>query len=190
MKRLIHIWKCECGQEIPTRKKESPKLCPGCKRKDTAKVLLKSELAPKKARSQKQKLESKADVDWGLAIRRRDKICRLCKRVPTANAHHIVKRGNKITRLLLKNGIGLCFRCHAFVEAKYTMDWANTFGGISEYAECMISLIGIELWDELQAILKTKRFKYDEQFIAAAHDNIKLFLGGNIEPETLLTHEE
>jgi hypothetical protein len=57
-------------------------------------------------------IKGKADREWSLRIRRRDPICRVCQRRPTKEAHHVIDRAHKSTRLLLMNGIGVCFLCH------------------------------------------------------------------------------
>ncbi len=47
-------------------------------------------------------------------VRERDNFtCQVCGRVSDhVNAHHIIERGVKATRLCLENGITLCFSCH------------------------------------------------------------------------------
>jgi hypothetical protein len=124
-------------------------------------------------KTSKKTLERKADSEWGLAVRTRDKMCRLCNRRLTINAHHVIKRRNKETRLLLSNGIGTCFFCHKYVEALATLDWTSPFPrDDSDYAKCMVSIIGKELWDELQS-LKDANFKYNELYIEEAIKNIR-----------------
>lgn len=59
---------------------------------------------------------SKYDKLWSKLVRERDRKCRKLgcnKQSPwVLNAHHIRPRGRKSTRLLLENGITLCFAHH------------------------------------------------------------------------------
>lgn len=50
---------------------------------------------------------------WGAAILKRDPTCRVCKKAPSRNPHHLFPR-SKYRHLWfdLRNGAGLCIRCH------------------------------------------------------------------------------
>ena len=57
---------------------------------------------------------TKYDKLWSKLVRERDGKCLYCGRKPpyVLNAHHFVRRGVKATRLMLENGVTLCFLHH------------------------------------------------------------------------------
>ena len=58
---------------------------------------------------------SSADKKWSKLVRERDKKCLYCGRSAdqwVMNAHHFIRRGVKATRLMLENGVTLCFMHH------------------------------------------------------------------------------
>jgi hypothetical protein len=58
---------------------------------------------------------TKHDIKWSTLVRERDGKCLYCGRAApqyVLNAHHYLRRGVKATRLMLENGITLCFQCH------------------------------------------------------------------------------
>ena len=57
---------------------------------------------------------SKYDKIWSKLVRERDGRCLNCGKTDSLNAHHVIMRGKKSTRLLLENGISLCAGCHVF----------------------------------------------------------------------------
>jgi hypothetical protein len=109
-------------------------------------------------------IKGKADTEWSRKIRARDVICRLCKSRLTVNAHHIIDRRHKATRLLLKNGVGLCFMCHQFVEALSKVDWANPWENTNEYKKCMCILMHEDEYDELVRLSK-KPVRYTDKYV-------------------------
>lgn len=56
------------------------------------------------------------DIKWSLLVRERDKACLVCGRSKLAgwklDAHHFIKRSVNPTRLMIENGITLCFIHH------------------------------------------------------------------------------
>ena len=58
-------------------------------------------------------LRRKCDRLWSAAILQRDPTCRLCHKKPSRDPHHIfAKSRHAHLRFDLRNGIGLCARCH------------------------------------------------------------------------------
>lgn len=57
---------------------------------------------------------TKHDKLWSKRVRERDGQCLYCGRKPpyVLNAHHFLRRGVKATRLMLENGVTLCFQHH------------------------------------------------------------------------------
>ncbi len=54
------------------------------------------------------------DTKWSKMVRERDGRCLYCGRQApyVLNAHHFLRRGVKATRLMLENGVTLCFVHH------------------------------------------------------------------------------
>ena len=56
------------------------------------------------------------DKKWSLLVRERDGYrCQVCGKQKdkfTAHAHHYIRRGIVPTRLMVENGITVCFQCH------------------------------------------------------------------------------
>ena len=68
-------------------------------------------------KTDKQKLISKIDRAWSLAVRSRDNKCMLCGKtmdIKNLQAHHwIVSRARSLKyRYNIKNGVSLCYGCH------------------------------------------------------------------------------
>jgi 5-methylcytosine-specific restriction endonuclease McrA len=63
-------------------------------------------------KSDKTRLQKQADDLWRDIIRVRDPVCRLCRKAPMRDAHHIMARRHKNTRHETRNGLGLCYTCH------------------------------------------------------------------------------
>jgi hypothetical protein len=58
---------------------------------------------------------STADKKWSKLVRERDGQCLYCGRKAdqwVLNAHHFIRRSVKATRLMLENGVSLCFVHH------------------------------------------------------------------------------
>ena len=105
-------------------------------------------------KSEKTKLQKKADDLWSVIIRNRDLICRLCKSRPSRDAHHIFARSHKNTRHDIRNGLGLCYTCH---QPEGHNDPCN-------FRERIVEEIGAELYD----LMKQKhlvKVKYNEAFL-------------------------
>lgn len=90
---------------------------------------------------------SKYDKIWAKLVRERDGQCKKCgKRPPyVLNAHHIRPRGRKSTRLLLENGITLCFSHHTGTD-----DSAHRVGN-----QFVIDLIGKKEFNRLDKLSNT-----------------------------------
>lgn len=115
-------------------------------------------------------IKGKADAEWSRRVRARDPVCRLCLARPTVNAHHVIDRRHKATRLDLENGVGLCYKCHVFVEALSKVDWGNPWGSTNRYAQCMIILIHEDRYNRL--LLKSKKsVKFNDDFVKTAMEN-------------------
>jgi hypothetical protein len=67
-----------------------------------------------KKKSDRKRLEKKADELWSKCIRTRDRKCQNpgCNSDYLLDAHHIAGRIYKPTRHLLANGVTLCKKCH------------------------------------------------------------------------------
>ena len=62
---------------------------------------------------------SKYDKLWSKLVRERDKQCLYCGRKGILNAHHILGRRIKATRLCLENGTSLCINHHVW-DSKFS----------------------------------------------------------------------
>lgn len=60
----------------------------------------------------KKKAKKELDTLWSLAVRRRDRFCRRCKKALSTQAAHIFSRGNLSTRWDVENGWGADYYCH------------------------------------------------------------------------------
>ena len=105
-------------------------------------------------KSEKTRLQKRADERWSLLVRQRDKICRLCKTRPSKDAHHIFGRAHKATRFDILNGLGLCFRCHQ----------PDGHGDPCNFHEKIVAEIGIDLYETLRAD-HLRQVKYNEAYI-------------------------
>jgi hypothetical protein len=108
------------------------------------------------------KLKKTADDLWGLIIRTRDPVCRLCKARPTRNAHHIMNRRHKNTRHDLRNGMGLCYRCHL----------PEGHGDPCHMAELIRGEIGDDLYMDLLLDCQ-KVIKYDINWLKLVIERLK-----------------
>lgn len=94
---------------------------------------------------------SKADKLWSRIVRERDGECRYCSKRPpyVLQAHHIMPRGRKSTRLLLENGVTLCFSHHVGTDnsAHRNPTFIKDLVGTKEYKRL----------EKLSLILKTER---------------------------------
>ena len=63
--------------------------------------------------------------------------CAMCGSQNGCSAHHIIKRGHKTTKWLLKNGIFLCEPHHTLAERdpKFVQGWLDKLYGTSFYEE-------------------------------------------------------
>ena len=100
---------------------------------------------------------SKYDKIWSKLVRERDKACLKCGKVAPyrLDAHHIIGRGKKSTRLLIENGITLCVHHHTFGE-----DSAHKVG-----RQFVIDIIGQDEYDrlhELSLVPKKERQAIEE----------------------------
>lgn len=58
-------------------------------------------------------LKREALKTWGAVILKRDPTCRVCKRGPSRNPHHLFPRSRyRHLWFDLRNGVGLCTSCH------------------------------------------------------------------------------
>lgn len=87
---------------------------------------------------------SRYDRRWSQLVRERDGACRKCgKAAPyKLEAHHIIGRAKKSTRLVIENGITLCVHHHTFGD-----DSAHHVG-----AQFVIDIIGQGEYDRLRAM--------------------------------------
>lgn len=58
---------------------------------------------------------AKNDIDWALRVKERDTMCCHCGSGWNLEAAHIVGRGHQKLRLLLVNGITLCWKHHRWI---------------------------------------------------------------------------
>ena len=65
-------------------------------------------------KKQARKELRKADKEWSINVRNRDKCCVICGRTEYLNAHHLIPRQIKLFRHTLDNGVTLCPRCHKY----------------------------------------------------------------------------
>ena len=104
----------------------------------------KTQIKPTKKQIHKAilKVEKKADKEWSLAVRTRDKFtCQRCgyhhPRGKSLNGAHIISRDNSKLRWNVNNGICLCISCHRW--------WAHTHP--VEFTYWVAKKIG---WDKLE----------------------------------------
>lgn len=58
---------------------------------------------------------TKEDKDWAYKVKERDNfMCVICGSMDRLNAHHLIVRENKQTKLDLNNGLSLCPKHHFF----------------------------------------------------------------------------
>jgi hypothetical protein len=117
-----------------------------------------------KHKTDKQKLIIKCDRLWSKIIRKRDPLCRCCKKRPSEDAHHIIYRRKYWTRYELLNGLGLCKGCHKF----------KIHQEITVYVEWEKKLIGQHEWDRLHYLAYTThstKFDFEMAYIKLKEEN-------------------
>jgi hypothetical protein len=85
-----------------------------------------------------KKAKKELDIFWSLAIRKRDKKCRHCKKAPASQAAHIFGRGNLSTRWSPENGFGMCYYCHILWAHREPVEftiWAQEEIGMARFVE-------------------------------------------------------
>ena len=90
-------------------------------------------------RSEKKKLEDKADSLWSDLVIARDGKCRSCGAKNNLSAHHIRVRQHKATKYDIDNGLCLDWKCHSL--QKYRPQ---------AFHDLVIDIIGQTAYDELR----------------------------------------
>lgn len=96
-------------------------------------------------KSERKRLEKRADTLWSLCVRTRDRKCQVpgCNRDDLLDAHHIAGRVYKSTRLMLFNGIALC-KSHHFPEKIRP----------EEFREMVIGIVGQAHYDNMHSLAR------------------------------------
>jgi hypothetical protein len=100
-----------------------------------------------------KKIEKKLDKKCSEIIRKRDPICRKCKKTKSTQCAHIFNRGNKATRWDLDNMIGLCYYCHIFWAHRCPVEfaeWVKKEIGATKYNKIKKKSETIKIWQETE----------------------------------------
>ena len=99
----------------------------------------------KASKNEKSKATKRADVRVSKKVRKRDKLCRKCKKTKSTQCAHIFSRSNMATRWEMDNLLGMCYYCHIF--------WAHR--NPVEFAEWCKEEIGIKKYNKLKKLAAT-----------------------------------
>lgn len=94
-------------------------------------------------KTERKKLEDRADKLWSKCVRTKDRVCRNCGSDENLQAHHCAGRVYKPTKYLLVNGVCLCSRCH-FPEKVRP----------EEFRSMVIGIVGQEHYDLMHQLAK------------------------------------
>jgi len=112
---------------------------------------------PLNAKRKNSGFETRMSTLWSRAIRKRDPFCKICGR-PSEDAHHILKKSQaKGLKFDLRNGMGVCRRCHSEVIHANYKSWLRVFFADNpELAEYLTALKKKVIYStDLEAIEKT-----------------------------------
>ena len=117
----------------------------------------------KVSKNPRSKLIKKCDVIFSKIIRKRDKICRKCRKTESTQCAHIFSRSNMATRFNPTNALGLCFYCHLM--------WAHR--NPVEFTLWAKRELGQKNWEKIERLSNTIK-QWTPKELQGLYDNLKL----------------